>query len=80
MYVVCYNMYVHARSILLQYVSTGMVNTAVYAWYISRECPKDSLLTTHAHYTLGRDLLWQGKGIAGQLGALLSCTTLCSLS
>ena len=41
----CYNMYVHAWSILLQYVCK--------AWYISRitrEYPTDSLLTTHAHY------------------------------
>ena len=40
----------------VQYACTGMVNTAVqyvYAWYISkitRECPTNSLLTTHAHY------------------------------
>ena len=38
------------------YVHACMVNTAivsVQAWYISRstrECPTDSLLTTHAHY------------------------------
>ena len=42
----CYNMYVQAWSIL-QY------NMYLYAWYISKitkECPTDSLLTTHAHY------------------------------
>ena len=76
-----------AATILLQYLCTGMVNTAtiwyVKAWYISRitmECPTDSLLTTHAHYIREGFLLGQGKGIVGQLVALLSCTTLCILS
>ena len=57
-------------------------NMYVQAWYISRitrECPPDSLLITHAHY-IREGLFRQGKGIAGQLGSLLSCTTLCSLS
>ena len=34
----------------------------------------------HMLTTLGRGLLGQDKGILGQLGTLLSCTTLCSLS
>ena len=52
----------------------------VQAWYISRitrECLTDSLLTTHAHYIGGGGGCWgmQGKGVVGQLGTLLSCTT-----
>ena len=34
----------------------------------------------HMLTTLGRGLLGEGKGLVGQLGTLLSCTTLCSLS
>ena len=52
----CYNLYVQAWSILLQYVciqAWSILLQYVHAWYISRitrECPTDSLLTTHAHY------------------------------
>ena len=56
---------------IVQYVCTGMVHI--------RECPTDSLLTTHAHY-IREGFVGEDKGILGQLGTLLSCTTLCSLS
>ena len=72
--------------ILLQYVCTCMVNTATTCMYRHGTYPglpgsvPQIPYSLHMLITLGRGLLGQGKGIIGQLGALLSCTTLCSLS
>ena len=79
-------MYVQAWSILLQYVCTGMVNTATICMYRYGTYPglpgnvPQIPYSLHMLTTLGSGLLGQGKRILGQLGTLLSCTTLCSLS
>ena len=80
----------------VQYVCTCMVNTATicmyrhgqYCYNMYRNGTYPGLpgsvpqipYSLHMLTTIGRDLLGQDKGIVGQLGALLSCTTLCSLS
>ena len=72
-----YNMYVQALSI---------DNTATICMYRHGTYPglpgnvPQIPYSLHMLTTLGRGLLGQGKGILGQLGTLLSCTTLCSLS
>ena len=67
-------------------VCTGMVNTATICMYRHGTYPglpgnvPQIPYSLHMLTTLGRGLLGQGKGIVGQLGTLLSCKTLCSLS
>ena len=66
--------YIHGQYCYNMYVQACMVHRCIQG------CPTNSLLTIHMLTTLGRGLLGQGKGIVGQLGTLLSCTTLCSPS
>ena len=69
--------YIHGQYCYNIYVQACMVHTCIQDY---QGCPTNSLLTIHMLTTLGRGLLGQGKGIVGQLGMLLSCTTLCSPS
>ena len=78
-------MYIHIGP-CMYILCTGMVNTATICMYRHGTYPglpgSVPLIPYSLHMltTSGTDLLGQSKGIVGQLGALLSCTTLCSLS